>query len=261
MDYLEEYYNSYEEEGRLQPKSGQVEYLTTMKYIDECISGNPEPQILEIGAGTGRYSIALARRGYHVTAVELISHNLEVLNSKLDGSEPINVMQGDALDLSALSDESFDITLLLGPLYHLFSREDKLQALSEAVRVTKPGGYILSAYCMSDPSIVQNVFAAAILNEVILQGKLTEDWRCISRPKDLFDLVRTEDIASLDEELPAERIKLVASDGATKFYADLIDAMDDETFSKWLDYHFHICERRDLVGASHHTLDILRKNR
>ena len=261
MDYLEEYYNSYEEEGRLQPKSGQVEYLTTMKYIDECISGNPEPQILEIGAGTGRYSIALARRGYHVTAVELISHNLEVLNSKLDGSEPINVMQGNALDLSALSDESFDITLLLGPLYHLFSREDKLQALSEAVRVTKPGGYILSAYCMSDPSIVQNVFAAAILNEVILQGKLTEDWRCISRPKDLFDLVRTEDIASLDEELPAERIKLVASDGATKFYADLIDAMDDETFSKWLDYHFHTCERRDLVGASHHTLDILRKNR
>ena len=97
MDYLEEYYNNYEEEGRLQSKSGQVEYLTTMKYIDECISGNPEPQILEIGAGTGRYSIALARRGYHVTAVELISHNLEVLNSKLDGSEPINVMQGNAL--------------------------------------------------------------------------------------------------------------------------------------------------------------------
>ena len=48
-------------------------------------------------------------------------------------------------------------------------------------------------------------------------------------------------------------------DVATNYMRETIDAMDDETFSKWLEYHFAICERKDLIGASHHTLDILRK--
>ncbi|MBR0420917.1 MAG: class I SAM-dependent methyltransferase [Erysipelotrichaceae bacterium] len=73
-----------------------------------------------------------------MTAVELVQHNLDILRSKLDGSEPIAAMQGNALDLSMLQDDSFDLTMLLGPMYHLYTLEDKLQALSEAVRVTRP---------------------------------------------------------------------------------------------------------------------------
>ena len=68
-----------------------------------------------------------------------------------------------------------------------------------------------------------------------------------------------EEIAALDAEFPVERIKLVATDGATRYMRELIDAMDDDTFSQWIEYHFAICERQDLIGASHHTLDILRK--
>ena len=71
-------------------------------------------------------------------------------------------------------------------------------------------------------------------------------------------MVRTEDIAALDAELPVERIKLIATDGVTNYKRECIDAMDDETFSKWMEYHFVICERQDLIGASNHTLDILR---
>ena len=88
---------------------------------------------------------------------------------------------------------------------------------------------------------------------------LTPDWHCISEPKDLFQLMRTEDIAALNAEQPVERLKLVATDGATNYNRKLIDAMDGETFAKWVDFHFTICERPDLIGASHHTLDILRK--
>ena len=99
MNFLEEYYNSRDEEKRLLSQHGQVEYLTTMKYIHECLSDLVSPGILEVGAGTGRYSIALAKEGYSVTAVELVPHNLDVLRSKLDGTEPITVMQGNALDL------------------------------------------------------------------------------------------------------------------------------------------------------------------
>jgi ubiquinone/menaquinone biosynthesis C-methylase UbiE len=162
MNLLEEYYNSRDEEKRLLSQHGQVEYLTTMKYIHECISHLASPSILEVGAGTGRYSVALAKEGYSVTALELVQHNLDVLRSKLDGTEPITAVQGDALDLSSFRDQSFDLTMLLGPMYHLYTLKDKIQAMSEAVRVTKPGGYILVAYCMNEPTIIQYVFWAAI---------------------------------------------------------------------------------------------------
>ena len=259
MDYLEEYYNNCDEDGRLLSRHGQVEYLTTMKYIRESLAGLSDPKILEVGAGTGRYSVTLAKQGLKVTAVELIPHNLEILKSKLDGTEPITALQGNALDLSRFADETFDLTLLLGPMYHLYSKEEKLQALSEAVRVTKSGGRILVAYCMNEPTVIQYVFGLNHLREVMDLNMLTSDWHCISEPKDLFEMVRTEEIAELDAAEPVRRIKLVAADGATNYKREYIDAMDDETFSKWMDYHFTICERQDLIGASHHTLDILQK--
>ena len=259
MSYLEDYYNQYDEEGRLLSRHGQVEYLTTMKYIRECLSGMTDPAILEIGAGTGRYSVTLAKQGYRVTAVELIPRNLEILKSKLDGAERITPILGNALDLSVLPDASFSVTLVLGPMYHLYTREEKLQALSEAVRVTKPGGYLLVAYCMNEPTIVSYVFGKNKLREVTDRHMLTPDWHCISEPKDLFEMVRTEEIAALDAEVPVKKIKLVAADGATNYMRQVIDAMDDETFGQWMDYHFSTCERQDLIGASHHTLDILQK--
>lgn len=259
-DYLESYYMAYDEDGRLLTRHGQVEYLTTMKYIRESIDGIADPAILEIGAGTGRYSVTLAKQGYDVTAVELLSHNLDILKSKLDGSEKCNAIQGNALDLSFLPEDTYDLTMMLGPMYHLYTREDKLRALSEAVRVTKPGGRILAAYCMNEPTVIQYVFGMNRLHEVMELNMITPDWHCISEPKDLFEMVRTEEIASLDAELRVDRIKLIATDGATNYKREYIDAMDDETFGKWMDYHFTTCERQDLIGASNHTLDILRKN-
>jgi ubiquinone/menaquinone biosynthesis C-methylase UbiE len=259
MNYIEEYYNSYDEEGRLLSQHGKVEFLTTMKYINECLDGMTAPKILEVGAGTGRYSVTLAKKGYNVTAVELVEHNLDILKSKLDGSENITAVQGNALDLSAFADGTFDLTMVLGPMYHLYTREDKLTALREAVRVTKAGGYILVAYCMNEPTILQFGFAQGNMDYIFDNDMITADWHCKSEPKEVFEIARTEDITSLDSELPVERIKLVATDGATRYYDELIDSMDDGTFSKWMDYHFAVCERQDLIGASNHTLDILKK--
>ncbi len=259
MDFLENFYNSYDEDGRLLSQHGQVEYITTQKYIHECLAGARGGSILEIGAGTGRYSVSLAKEGYSVTAVELIEHNIEMLKAKLNGSENITVLQGNAVDLSFLKDNTFDLTLLLGPMYHLYTKEDKLLALSEAVRVTKPGGYILVAYCMNEPTIIQYVFARDNLKKVFDNNMLTDDWRCISEPSEIFELIRTEEIAELDRAVSVDRVKLVASDGATNYIRELVDGMDKQTFAKWVEYHLSTCERQDLVGASHHTIDILRK--
>ena len=259
FELLTQYYENYDEEGRLLLRHGQVEYITTMKYIHEYAEKTNAMSILEVGAGTGRYSIPLSKERFSVTAVELIEHNLDILRQKLDGSETIDVMQGNALDLSRFADDSFDMTLLLGPMYHLFTFEDKKTALSEAVRVTRPGGHIMVSYCMNEPTIIGYVFLQGNLKTVIEKEMVTSDWHCVSEPRELFELYRTEDINALNAAVDVKREKLVATDGATKYMEEFIDNTDDETFNKWVEYHLSICERQDLIGASHHTLDILRK--
>ncbi len=73
---------------------------------------------------------------------------IEIMNSKIEGIENIRTCQGNALDLSRFADELFDITLVLGPLYHMYIKEDKKKVLEEAIRVTKKQGHIFIAYCM-----------------------------------------------------------------------------------------------------------------
>lgn len=120
--YLTDFYSHYDEDERLASRHGSVEFLTTMRYIEKYI--RPQDRVLEIGAGTGRYSHALARRGYAVDAVELVEHNIDVFRRKISPDETISIAQGNALDLSAFPDRKYDITLLLGPLYHLYSKEE-----------------------------------------------------------------------------------------------------------------------------------------
>lgn len=256
--FIENFYNEYDEDGRLEnSRLGRVEYLTTRRYLDPLLIA--DSKIAEIGAGTGRYSVTLAKEGYDVTAVELVQHNLEILKSKLEGSENIKAYLGNALDLHMLEDNIYDITLLLGPMYHLYSEDDKMTSLNEAVRITKPGGHILVAYCMNEATVIQYVFGCNQLKSVMDLNMITDDWKCVSEPKDLFEMVRIEDIERLNATIPVERIKLVATDGASRYIRDYLEEFDDETFEKWLSYHFATCERQDLIGATNHSLDILRK--
>lgn len=259
MNFLENYYTSYDEEGRLLRRHGQVEYLTTMHYINEILKGDKSKRILEVGAGTGRYSVTLAKEGYEVDALELVQHNLDILKSKLDGTEKICPVQGNALDLSRYGNEEFDLVLILGPMYHLYTKEDRLKALEEAVRVTKTGGHICVAYCMNDCVVVQFAFASDNIKDLVQKNMLTEDFHCLSKPEDLFSMVRLEEIYELTDKLQVEREKIIAADGATVYMRDKINEFDDATFDLWLKYHLATCERMDLIGATNHSLDILRK--
>ena len=259
MNYLENYYANYDEEGRLLSNHGQVEYRTTMKYIHDII-GDGKCKILEVGAGTGRYSIALAKEGHEVDALEYTLHNLEIMNSKISGITNIRTCQGTALDLSRYSDESFDITLVLGPMYHMYREEDKQKVLAEAIRVTKSKGHILVAYCMNEATVIRYAFIKGRIWDCVEKHMLTEDFKCISEEKDVFEMVRLEDIDELNAGFgEIERVKIISVDGAANYMRECVDAMDEKTFDMYMKYHLTICERMDLIGAADHSLDILEK--
>lgn len=257
---LANYYNNYNENGRLESKHGQVEFLTTMRFIEKYLS--PGAKIFEIGAGTGRYSRAIADMGYEVEAVELFQHNIDVFEKSCNSEQKIKISQGNALDLSAFADGAFDITLLLGPMYHLYTEDDKLKAMSEALRVTRVGGVVFTAYCISDGSIVYSGFQRKAFDvaEYIKRGKINpETFDTFSVPEDIFELVRKEDIDRLISGFAVERLHYVSTDLFTNYMRSTVDAMTDEEFTLYLRYHFAVCERADMVGITHHSLDVLRK--
>lgn len=255
---LTEFYSNYDEEGRLLSKHGSVEYLTTMRYIGMYLK--PGMRILEIGAATGRYSHALARMGYRVDAVELVQHNIDLFKANTKPGEDITITQGNAKDLHFLRDNSYDLVLLLGPMYHLFTVEEQKQALSEALRVTKPGGILMAAYCGNDATMVQYCFGRGMLKEKRYQELVNPvTFKASSDPAELFELYRKEDIDALMEGFRTQRLHYVGTDMATNYMRSCIDEMDEELFDLYLKYHFVICERSDMVGVSHHILDIHRK--
>ena len=294
MTELEQYYNKFNEEKRLQSRHGQVEYHTTMHYIHRYLDRLQEEQknwmkqkggaaipsgaailhkearqrvesdrhvehtplrIIDIGAGTGRYSVALAEEGYDVTAVELVKYNLGILKQK---GANVKAYQGNALKLKRFADNSFDLALLFGPMYHLHSDEEHVQALAEAKRVVRPGGYIMTAYVMNDYSVIKYGFMENHIAERVKRGELTDDFQILHNENELYDYARLEQIDAWNAAAGLSRELMIAPDGPADYIRPVLNAMDEETFELFLQYQLKNCERRELLGASSHTLDILR---
>lgn len=255
---LAAYYGTFDEDSRLLSSRGQVEFLTTVRYVEKYLQKGM--RILEIGTATGRYAHYFAQNGYTVDAVELVQSNIELFKKKTRPGEPVTVRQGNAMDLSFFADNTFDITLLLGPMYHLYTPEDQSRALSEAIRVTKRGGIIFAAYCMADACLLLHGFGGGEIRKFISRGKVDENtFACHSGEKDIFELYRKEQIDALMQPMPCERLHYVATDGCTNLIRHAVDKMSKADFELYLKYHFVTCERLDMSGVSDHTLDIFRK--
>ena len=253
---LIKYYNKFNEEKRLTRRRGQVEYITTMKYIHNYLKNNDK--IIEIGAGTGKYSIALADEGYDITAVELVKHNLKQIEKK---SNKVKTILGNAINLKQIKDNTYDITLLFGPMYHLITKEEKIKALEEAKRITKKNGINMIAYCMNDYAIIEHGFIDNNILNCIKNNEIDNNYHITPKETDLYSRLTIKEIDELNKITNLERIKIIATDGAANYIRKSLNKMDEETFNIFIDYHFKTCERLDLIGASTHTLDILNNSK
>lgn len=232
------YYNKFPEDKRLDSRHGQVEYRLTRHFVDRAMTdagaGEGPLRILDVGAGTGRYAGPLSAEGHEVIAVDLVRYHLGIMRKKWPG---LDVRQGDARDLSGAglgkaSRGSFDLILLLGPMYHLTRDGDKARALAEAARLLAPRGRLLVAYLMNEYSVLTYGFKQRHILEMLPdkagqeaperteEGRQEEAWDQVGSfgrdhrssgsldasfavcpsPTDLYDYVRPEDIAGFDRE-------------------------------------------------------------
>ena len=250
---VQEVYRRFDENNRLnKSQAARVEFLTTVRYIERYLT--PGAKILDIGAGAGEYSLYFARKGYSVSAVELADANIVAFRAKLKAQDDVDLVQGNALDLSRYVDNSFDVVLLFGPLYHLHAEEDKLKCIEEAKRVCKPGGKIFFAFISNDIVILT---MQQFQSDYLVSGHYNKD---TFRLDDFPFVFHTVDhcralLAKADIQITHE----VAADGVSELLKDLVNTMDTATYQQYLRYHFYICEKPECLGMSNHLLFVGKK--
>ena len=235
-----------------------LEFITTTNYIDKYLK--PGDRILKIVAGTGQYSLYYASKGYEVDSLELVSRNIDIMRSKVTNSMNIKITQGNAIDLSMYDDNTFEVTLLLGTMYHLFKKAEIRKALDEAIRVTKNGGHIYIAFILFDLTMISWGFVDKNIYDNIGDNKqVSNDFMPNNREDLLFNMIYYKDICRLVRSFPVKEICYVATDGIGRLIRKEINEMDDKEYELYVKYHLSICEREDLIGYSGHILSIIEK--
>jgi ubiquinone/menaquinone biosynthesis C-methylase UbiE len=255
------------EESRLGTGPGQLERTRTQEILTRYLPSAPA-KVLDVGGGTGVYSAWLAPLGYDVELLDVVPVHVERARQKFTelGLETARAKVGDARQLPYASG-SADWVLLLGPLYHLPGRDDRLSALREARRVLGPGGGVAVAAISRFASLLDGFFRgfirdpsfARIIQEDLDSGRhenptLNPDYFTTAyfhHPRELSDEL---------EEAGFVDINLLAVEGPFWCLQDF-----DETWSKaesrelMLDFLRRIEREESIIGASAHLLALARR--
>jgi len=254
--------NPQKEWDRLKIRHPYEKYITT-RMMDRYVK--PHHKILDIGGGPGHYAIYFSLKGNDVTLVDLSNENVKYAKKKAHQYKTkISACQGNALDLSAFADNTFDIVFLMGPLYHLLDEEDRLNALKEAKRVLKTGGYLFASFilmfggvifCLRDlrgailDSGERRYFDTVLRNESLSFEGFTHSYMCtVKDAKGLLDKVkgfRTETIFSQEGNL-APYLHLLAN---TPFKQRMA----------WYEFGYQICDNENYLTHGEHLLIISSK--
>ncbi len=245
---IEELYEIFDEEMRLShSKAARVEFLTTIHTIKPYLKNNS--RILDLGAGVGEYSLFYAKLGHEVHAVEIVKKHVLKLNKKAIEYENLHVYHQSALDLSHFDDNSFDIVMLFGPLYHLKNETDRKVCILEATRVLKDTGTIFVAtinndmICLTESIHDPNYFEHGDYNK--------DTFKADDFPFVFFTLKQSHNMLT-DHGVIIE--KIVASDGLSELMAETINKMNDFSYQQYIKYHLRYCEDINRLSMTNHFL-------
>ena len=257
MDRVAAYYETIDEETRFSRNSRRIEYLTTTHVLDPLLPR--QACILDVGAGTGVYSLYYAERQHKMTAVDLTPKHIDVLREKAEARGlKIEAKVGNAVDLSDYDADSYDIVLCLGPLYHLTDPHDRDRCIRECLRVLKPGGLLAVAYinkysCLPMLATRDRSFIRpSVIDKVVRQGVITEgDADCFwtdayfTTPDEIEALLARHGVVMVDH---------AGTDGISHTIDKDIDQLDAAAFEAWMSYHYETCRERSIMGFSTHGL-------
>jgi SAM-dependent methyltransferase len=262
-DIADSYDHSVEDEDSRLEKH-QLEYDLTWRYITRYLP--PTGSILEIGAGTGRYTLALCKRGYSVTAVDLSAALLERCQQRLAAAHLLRQVQfvvADARDLHAVPTTPFDAVLLMGPLYHLIFEEDRREAIRQAADRLRSGGLLFSAH-LSRQGVLGDLMRK--MPEWIERGQevrflLDKGRRPDDQPRGGFRgyFARVSEIKPLHESLGIQTIVLAGVEPAISADDESYNRLEAPQRNLWLDLLLEVSSDETTVGASRHLLYIGRK--
>lgn len=266
MNVIEQFYDAdpQHEWDRLSQRH-RTEFALTMLALIEHMPTAPA-RVLDIGGSVGRYSIALTQKGYNVTLFDL---SQACLNFAAERAQEAGVilsrsMHGNALNLSDLTDASFDVVLLMGPLYHLIESADRNTAIREALRVLKPGGILAAAFItryailrtvaknipewiVRDAAIVNSVLDTGVLQEPPGSG-FTDAW--LTHPSEVRPLFEQHGLQSLD---------LIACEGIISLIEEKVNETQGDMWDAWVQLNYRLCRDPWAQAAAEHLLYIGKK--
>lgn len=263
MSAVETYYDSNAQREWERFDRHRMEFAITKRALAEFLPP-PPARILDCGGGPGRYAIHLAQQGYSVTLLDLAQANINLARQKAQevGAELADFVHGNALDLSRFQDGHFDAVLLMGPLYHLTSEADRVQAVREAMRVLRPGGPLFAAF-ITLYAPLRDVIAKGYLKEYADQPWIVEELMK-HRGATLADnhgftdawFAQPDEVRPWMESLGLQTTTLLAAEGMAAGHEQHLNALDEEAFSYWVNLTYHFAADSHLYGAADHLLYI-----
>lgn len=242
----------------------RTEFAVTLRALKEFLPPVPA-KIVDIGGGPGRYALSLAEQGYDMTLVDLSDSNLEFARQKAaeSGVHLVDIHQANALDLSTFQSRSFDGALMMGPLYHLLFREERVQALQESWRLLKPGGLIFAAFISRFGAFrdAASKGASWVLDRPETTEKILTTGIDINEAQGFTDayFAHPDEVIPLGESAGFETVLRMGCEGVVSGHETYVNTLQGETFEKWADLNYRLSKDPAAIGASDHILYIGRK--
>lgn len=218
-------------------------------------------KVLDIGGGSGRYSLYLASLGYDVTFVDLSDGNVTFAKKKAEELKlTIKAYQGDARDLSKLPLEQYDTILVMGPLYHLFSVENREKCILEAKKYLSENGVLFASFISLAGGLLYYLDECPeeIINETELElfECMKEDKSWSGKAFTEATFIEVDEVEPFFSRLDFSKITMFGQEGVCGPRLRMIESSSSDVRNFYLNLSLKLCEKEKYFPYSNHIMYI-----